>query len=73
MDYRPWYNVATWPRWLRRVFVCTFPISGPLWLVCYAIGWTLFCLALVPIALFNTMVGDYWDDPPAIQPSPPES
>jgi hypothetical protein len=63
-DDRPWWNVHRWPRWLRRTFVCTFPISGPLYLVAYVLGVTLFYCAIVPIAIFNTLVGDYWDDPP---------
>ena len=25
----------------------------------------MFYLAIVPIAIFNTLVGEYWDDPPA--------
>jgi hypothetical protein len=35
--------VGLWPRWLRRVFVATFPISGPLWL--------LTAIAVLPILL----------------------
>ena len=64
MNDRPWWNVLRWPRWLRRVFVCTFPISGPLYAVAYVLGVALFFCAIVPIAIFNTLVGDYWDDPP---------
>ena len=68
MDDRHWWNVHKWPRWLRRIFVCTFPISGPLYAICWIVGGTMFYVAIVPIAIFNTMVGDYWDDPPQHQP-----
>jgi hypothetical protein len=67
MDHRPWWNVYKWPRWLRRVFVCTFPISGPLWVVCYVLGGVVFWMIAIPIAIFNTLVGYYWDDPPSTQ------
>jgi hypothetical protein len=63
-DDRPWWNVHRWPRWLRRLFVCTFPISGLLWCAGYVIGWTLFYCFAVPLAIFNTLVGDYWNDEP---------
>lgn len=61
---RPWWGVSVWPRWLRRIFICTFPVSGPLWLTCVIVGGFIFYCGVVPIAIFNTLVGNYWDDPP---------
>lgn len=64
MSEYSWYNVRRWPRWLRRIFILTIPVSGPLYIVCYLVGWVMFFLLLFPIAFFNTYFWEYWDDPP---------
>lgn len=35
---------STWPTWARRAFVLTLPVSGPLWLLTYAMCFVGFVL-----------------------------
>jgi hypothetical protein len=50
-------SVDEWPRWLRVVFVVTFPVSGPLWLLCAAaLLFSIFPAMLVHLGWFLVMI-----------------
>jgi hypothetical protein len=42
-------RVTAWPRWARRLFVVTAPVSIPLWIILWP---TLFVLKLILFVLF---------------------
>lgn len=49
-----WLSVPTWPRWARRSFVLTLPLSVPVYVVCAA-GF-LMCL-MVAIVVMAPIAG----------------
>lgn len=50
-----------WPRWARRAFLLTIPISGPAWLMCTAV---VICgaVALLAFGLTLGFAEQLWSD-----------
>jgi hypothetical protein len=60
-------NARYWPQRARRLFVCLFPISGPLWLAAWPVV-LLLHIALIIGVLIAIALRDIWNGPePPIQ------
>lgn len=51
-----WFNIPAWPRWLRRTWVLTLPVSGPL----YALVFLAMMIGVV-MGFVAAAILDAWD------------
>lgn len=45
------FKLSSWPRWLRRAFILTLPVSGPLYLIGFLMLAIVFCLGSLAVAV----------------------
>ena len=62
-DHDPWMDaysdINKWPRWLRRLFILTFPISVPIYFLIWMF-WSVIFFSIMVVGLIHYAITAWW-------------